>query len=337
MLLVEHRSRGPAEATFFFSRAGTFVHNLPLPFPLHSGMLLGESPQADSNSAAPSISGGSRAQRRAFRMALFAVLTIAAAGLVAAYLRDGMPKVRHPASEAAIPDAGPQWIASEPKRELELTWDPRADTVSSATAGVLKIEDGDVVLQMSLDASDLMLGGMLYAPASVRIHVELTTLQRDGKMLRVAVSARPADLASAPAAAIPNPAPVPTLEETPPEATSMEARPRRKRPHRPRRFAGPIRSVRGTGRAAARQSPPSASELTTEAGVAKAHAVPAVAAASDTSAEPDAVTQTPEEARPPKTGNRFIRALGKLNPFHRGAPKTIPSTRQTSATESVAK
>jgi len=43
-----------------------------------------------------------------------------------------------------------------------------------------------------------------------------------------------------------------------------------------------------------------------------------VRAASGNSAELEAATQTPEEAKPQKTGNRFIRALSKLNPFRKG-------------------
>jgi hypothetical protein len=36
-------------------------------------------------------------------------------------------------------------------------------------------------------------------------------------------------------------------------------------------------------------------------------------------AESETPTQAPEQAKPQKTGNRFIRVLGKLNPFRKGA------------------
>lgn len=51
---------------------------------------------------------------------------------------------------------------------------------------------------------------------------------------------------------------------------------------------------------------------------AKAPETSPVRAASRNSAEPEAATQTPEEAKPQKTGNRFIRALSRLNPFRKG-------------------
>jgi serine/threonine-protein kinase len=52
---------------------------------------------------------------------------------------------------------------------------------------------------------------------------------------------------------------------------------------------------------------------------AEAPETPPVSVASKTSAELEDAAQTHEEAKPPKAGNRFIRALGKLNPFRKGA------------------
>jgi serine/threonine-protein kinase len=103
----------------------------------------------------------------------------------------------------------------------------------------------------------------------------------------------------------------------------------------------------GTGRAADLLSPappmkppPSAPKPTTRADVPEAYATyaaPPVTAASNTSAETDAVTQTPEEAQPQKTGNRFIRVLGKLIPFHRRAKNDPADSAKAAATDSIAK
>jgi hypothetical protein len=41
----------------------------------------------------------------------------------------------------------------------------------------------------------------------------------------------------------------------------------------------------------------------------------------DASAQPENTAQTPEEATPPKNGNRLKRVLGKLNPFSKGVKK----------------
>jgi hypothetical protein len=114
--------------------------------------------------------------------------------MVAAHLRDQRLTGPRPAiaAEPGPPPEGPIWIATQPKQELELAWDPRAEPVSNATAGVLRIEDTGGPRQMSLDVGELLLGGIMYAPASERIRVELTTLQRDGRMVPVAVSARSA-------------------------------------------------------------------------------------------------------------------------------------------------
>ena len=93
--------------------------------------------------------------------------------------------------------------------------------------------------------------------------------------------------------------------------------------------AAPLTSPRST-----LKSWPRVPERATEANLA---AVPAAAAATASTAEPEAVPQKPKEAAPQKTGNRFLRVLSKLNPFHRGS-KSDPLEPATGApTESPAK
>ena len=192
VLLVERRKRGPAEATFYFWRGDVFVHNLPLPFPLHAGLLSGDTPGLQEVPRAASNGLGSGARRRAVVIGLYAASALAVWGTVATkFSREpgrAVSKTK-PASKLPAPEAA--WISAEPKRDLELTWDAAADSVANATAGVLKIEDAGTARQMSLDVGELLLGTILYAPASERFRVELTALQRDGRMVPVPVVAQP--------------------------------------------------------------------------------------------------------------------------------------------------
>lgn len=211
VLLVERRGKGPAEASFFFWRRDVFVHNLPLPFPFHAGILAGETPGlADVPAAAPARQRTrGKAPARFARLALYGISAMAAGGLLAAFFRDHRgfasftPTIRSgPAPDTAV------WIPTQPRQDLELTWDPRSEAVASATAGVLKIEDGGIGRQISLDVGELLLGAVLYAPVSDRIRVELTTLQRDGRMAPVPLSPRtasPDTSASVPAHSDPAP------------------------------------------------------------------------------------------------------------------------------------
>ena len=211
MLLVERRKKGPAEATFFFWRAGVFVHNLPLPFPFHAGILSGEAP---NNPAAPppfavAPPQESSAPKRGLQLGIYAVAAIAGAGLLMAYLRDGHTMARRPSVvETARSQEAGQWIRTQPRQDLELSWNPRAQAVTTATAGVLRIDDGGVTRQMSLDVGELLMGTVLYAPTSERIRVELVALQRDGQMVQTSVSAHAVtdSVASAPP---PDPGPLP--------------------------------------------------------------------------------------------------------------------------------
>jgi hypothetical protein len=210
VLLIERRKKGPAEASFFFWRGDVFVHNLPLPFPFHAGILSGETPGlADVPNAAPArLPAPSPTQRRALRFGLYGATAIAAAGLLAAIFHDGrdIPVRPLPGYPAGPPSEAATWITTQPKRDLELSWDANTESVLTATAGVLKIEDGGAMRQMSLDLGELLLGAILYVPASERIRVELTTLQRDGRMAPVAVAAQPAPPSyAAPVAASPPP------------------------------------------------------------------------------------------------------------------------------------
>ena len=200
MLLIERRKKGPAEASFFFWRDDVFVHNLPLPFPFHAGILSGQAPGPLSIPAPVLQPPSARLSRRGRRLVLYCATAMAAGGLMAAIFHDRRETPRRPLAGYEPP--GPQsaatmWIPTQPKRDLELVWNPQGESILTATAGLLKIEDGGKTRQMSLDVGELLLGSILYAPASDRIRVHLTTLQRDGRMAPVAVVAQVAQPAHA--------------------------------------------------------------------------------------------------------------------------------------------
>jgi hypothetical protein len=231
VLLVERRKKGAPEATFFFWRGDAFVHNLPLPFPFHAGLLSGESRGAPP--PVRPIPTPRRGKSLAVRTFLLMVAAAIAGVLFASYFHGPRrsPAVDTPAafSEAAA------WIPTEPRRDLELTWDAQSDVVSSAVSGVLRIEDGGAARQMTLGRGDLLVGSVLYAPASERIRVELTVIERDGRSVRSAVTAQSPDLsapAPIPPAAPSKPAPLADGSKAAPPLTNEQdpAQPDRRPP-----------------------------------------------------------------------------------------------------------
>lgn len=65
--------------------------------------------------------------------------------------------------------------------------------------------------------------------------------------------------------------------------------------------------------------------------VVEAAATPLVPAEARTLTEREASTETSEEGKPQKTGHRFVRALGKLNPFHKRAKNDSADPAEASA------
>src|SRR5206468_4204699 len=112
---------------------------------------------------------------------LIAAGILAGVGLGAALLK--LPHQRSEGIAGRDRAAQPAAVvrASQPRNRLEISWDPRSQAISTAAAGLLYIDDGGVKYQISLDASQLGLGTVLYAPASDRVEVELTALQKDGR------------------------------------------------------------------------------------------------------------------------------------------------------------
>jgi serine/threonine-protein kinase len=72
-------------------------------------------------------------------------------------------------------------------------------------------------------------------------------------------------------------------------------------------------------------------------GPAATLATPRVTGASGASVEPEDVAQTPAEGKFAKNGNRFIRALNRLNPFHKGVKSDSASAPKAAAMEGIAR
>jgi serine/threonine protein kinase len=140
--------------------------------------------------------------------------------------------------------------------------------------------------------------------------------------------AAPADAAAAPPPEIP-------VEEVKPEtrsAASFSTRPARKR-------TNVIRDSGRTGEPATLAPKPPlrvpAREPKSDV-TASSELTPAPAGA-QTSTEGQVVTPAPEAAKPAKSGNRFLRALGKLNPFHKSNKNDAADPAKGAASEDVVK
>jgi hypothetical protein len=198
VLLIERRPTGPAQGTFYFWKAGAFVYNLPFPFPIDPVALAAEerlrAPVAVAPLHSPAIECDEEPPQpplgRTGRIAVLAGAGVAAAVLLAGWLRP-TPVARETVvtAEPAAPAVAAA-VAPHARGELEITWDPHEPPVSTAMAGMLRIDDGGLVRQMSLDFRDLQYGSAVYAPATDRVQIELATLQTDGKTVKAAVSTR---------------------------------------------------------------------------------------------------------------------------------------------------
>ena len=205
VLLIERRTGGPAEGTFLFWRGDSFVHNLPSPFPIDPALLPGVENSALAGSARPyefspeppmpdQIAMVEPAPAKNELSTLGLVVAILTAGLVlwgGLRLRPEAPSQSQAAVPASARAGAP--IAAPVRSDLEITWDPKS--ILTAKAGLLKIEDGGINHQMSLNPDELRFGRVLYSPASDNIKVAMKALDINGSIVEIAASTRPASLA----------------------------------------------------------------------------------------------------------------------------------------------
>jgi hypothetical protein len=230
VMLIERRAGAPAEATFFFWRGDTFVHNLPMPFPLDSAQL---ATTGGLVSEPPPRPGIVRRHRVALQRAA-AIAGGAAGGIALAAVLMRTPWKSPAGSAAPAPSANSAVSAAttgQPASGLEFVWDPKS--MPAATAGLLEIEDGGVKRTIPLDAEQLQEGRLPYAPTSNRLHVELSTLQRDGKVLDAVVSTRSLSATAPPVSVETGRTTVPAVETHPAIETKPIASADRRVPPKP--------------------------------------------------------------------------------------------------------
>ena len=187
VLLVEPRGSGVAEATFAFWRGEAFVSNLPRPFPLDAAALAAVSEPAPPE---PAESRFSILRRSAAATGLVLVTVLAIWLLPLTWSNSGTPAERGTQPSVAPAVSPVDSPVSGTSGDIQIAWDSR--TLSTATAGLLRIVDGDLHHHVSLDLGQLRSGSVVYTPGAGPVSAVLKVLLSDGEMLEVPVSARPA-------------------------------------------------------------------------------------------------------------------------------------------------
>jgi hypothetical protein len=237
VLLIERRGAGPAEASFFFWRGDSFVHNLPMPFPLDVARL-----------AALDSGAVSAKQARPFFSRRYAVLLQrlgaigagAAAGVALAAVLMHSPSRTPGRGGVKTPAAADDPVAAAAPRHfaaVEFVWDPKS--LPPSTAGLLEVDDGGTKHEIPLDAEQLQAGSLPYTPKSDLVRVELSTLQRDGRVVDALVSTRAVGGSGNPASqgpAVPAPVEPPSRHEEKPAAAARQ-------PERATFEASPLKKV----------------------------------------------------------------------------------------------
>ncbi len=185
-LLIQSNGFGPANATFFFHDRDSRIPEVPLlEFPFDSALLSTEERQRIQRSRRPAMENSvvhsearrnpiPAAPRRRFgRVAwlLLALVFLGAAVGSVAWLRTGPPVS---ARSGAGSVSSVSLRARRQNGDLELTWDRTSAVVRAATSGTLFVEDGDVRLEIPLDAAQVRGGSVLYVPSTDRIQLQLT-------------------------------------------------------------------------------------------------------------------------------------------------------------------
>jgi hypothetical protein len=210
MLLVERRPVG-AEASFFFWRGDSFVHNLPMPFPLDAAKLAGAEPMAARSPRRKLWPLPSAVQR----IGAIAVGAVFGVGIAAVTMRGPLTTSARRIVNVSKP------APAQPGSGLEFVWDPKS--MPAVTAGLLEVDDGGVKKQIPLDNEQIRAGSVPYVTASGHVQVTLSTLRRDGRVADAPVSMRPANVpvqaAAHPPVAVPEPPPPsqPERQEPPPK------------------------------------------------------------------------------------------------------------------------
>ena len=306
VLLIERRTGGPAQGTFFFWRGDAFVYNLPVPFPIDAALLADgwdvralarETALASQrNFAYPGVS------KRRGRSGLIAAAAVAIGVLLGGWWAYREPN-RAAANDTISPASAPAAAAlpAQKRGDLEIFWDPLGPAISTATAGVLLIDDGGIRRQIPLTLSELRFGSVEYSPATDRLRVALAVRQLDGSTFEADAYSRSAT--AAPAYSLPKP-----------ESIARSHEPAPPPPEKPAVTPDPSAA-----------QPPSAMPAVVQAQPAslKRFSLESVAAAVP---RPPVVFDSPPAATPPLTVTpKLPAALAAVDPA--GAPAVAPAFR----------
>ena len=130
-------------------------------------------PVPDTKSA-----GGARPTRKGLRLvvsSLFAVGIIAAlVALGVRFLPEVYARLRQPPKTLNETSLGLR--VEVENGNLRVTWNRNADVIQNAASGTLLIQDGSVTREIPLDQTQMRADGILYAPTTDQVQIQLTVL-----------------------------------------------------------------------------------------------------------------------------------------------------------------
>ncbi len=196
-LLIQSNGFGPPSATFFFHGGDLQIPDVALlEFPFDAGLLSMEERQRIKRSRQPAMEQGvvksaalpeahsaPKSRIRRATWLLFAVVLVALGVPTAAWLFRNQLSRAWSAFQAAQPAASPSRTGSvysmslrarRQNGDLELTWDRESEVVRAAVSGMLSVLDGELRLQIPLDAAQVRSGSVLYVPSTDRIQIQFT-------------------------------------------------------------------------------------------------------------------------------------------------------------------
>jgi hypothetical protein len=205
VLLIERRPSGGAEGAFAFWRGEAFVSNLPRPFPFDAVVLAAQPPQPLREPEPDPLLPEPRPSILNWNAAALGLVacTILGASILPLIWSTAAPRAERAVNLPAPPMPPPAIsTVSHSAGDIQIAWDPR--DLSTATAGLLRIADGDLRHYVALSLSQLRHGSIVFTPARGAVSAELKVLLVNGRMVEIPVSDSPASLPTPAPPALPS-------------------------------------------------------------------------------------------------------------------------------------